>query len=376
MATEATKELERKPILWTEPWYIDAHNNIRYTNLIPRLRLVESLPQVQKKRGKHRKLLRKLRKKIPIFRAIYQKMNKFKFQKLSLKFEVLLVTSDNLEQIDYFQGYVMVDDDDPVFTPEHIGYLNNPKVVAVVTTTNQLKQNLIKYGLKKDCFVIPSGVDLKKIKNVYAPPNKNKKTKIVCGYTLPIIYVDEDVKASKRPVHKERNISILLKIMDMVWQKNGDIELWLVGKPAKGIKRIAKTNPRIRLLGYVPHNEIFSIMKNFDIALYAKSLSMGGRHHIKLLEYMACGLPIVAINTEESFPVKEAKSGFVVSTIEEFAEAVLKLADNPDLRSQLGKNGLKYVKDFDWDVIAKRYERVVLIPTLQKLITNKFTHTC
>ncbi len=368
MGTDNKRIKTGKMIVWTEPWYVDAHNNIRYTNLVPRLKLVKSLIQFQKKHTIHGKAIRKLKKKFPTIKKIFNRIEKHRFQKLSMLYRVLLVTSDHLQQIDYFNGYVIVDDDDPEFTSAHMHYLNNDKVLAVVTTTQQLKNNLIKHGLKKQCFVIPSGVDLKMIQKI-APDvsHKENDSDIVCGYVMPYFYLDEGTAEDTKLSHKERSISYLLKAMEIVWKRKKNVKLWLVGKPSRSVELYAKKQPNIRLWGYIPHSQIFSIMKSFDIAIFAKTVDFGGRHHIKLLEYMACGLPIVAVNTSESAPVLEANSGIVASTPEEFAEAIIELANNPALREQLGKNGLEYVKEFDWDVIARRYENEVLLPVLNKI---------
>ncbi len=65
-----------------------------------------------------------------------------------------------------------------------------------------------------------------------------------------------------------------------------------------------------------------------------------GKCALKVLQYMACGLPVVSSATGANAEViEDGVTGFLVSTPAEWADAVEKLLANPDLRSTMGHRG-------------------------------------
>jgi hypothetical protein len=62
-----------------------------------------------------------------------------------------------------------------------------------------------------------------------------------------------------------------------------------------------------------------------------------GKCGLKVLQYMAAGLPVVAnsVGVHRTM-IDHGHSGFLVDTPEEWAEAVALLADNPSLRQSMG----------------------------------------
>lgn len=78
--------------------------------------------------------------------------------------------------------------------------------------------------------------------------------------------------------------------------------------------------------GYVKHDELPRWLHQAKLCLFPQDISLGGRFPIKLVEYMACGRPIVATNASESWPVKEAGAGLTVPpSVEEIASAIISL---------------------------------------------------
>ncbi len=71
-----------------------------------------------------------------------------------------------------------------------------------------------------------------------------------------------------------------------------------------------------------------------------------GKCGLKVLQYMAAGLPVVA-NPIGVTPqlVIHGKTGFLASTAAEWAEAIARLAANPELRRQMGAAGRKIVEE-------------------------------
>lgn len=71
-----------------------------------------------------------------------------------------------------------------------------------------------------------------------------------------------------------------------------------------------------------------------------------GKCGYKLIQYMACGLPVVAspvgVNTTI---VRPDENGWLADTPEQWAAAISRLAEDPSLRQQMGAAGRKQVED-------------------------------
>lgn len=71
-----------------------------------------------------------------------------------------------------------------------------------------------------------------------------------------------------------------------------------------------------------------------------------GKCGYKLIQYMACGLPVVASGVGVNLDiVKDGESGFLVNTSTEWINALRKLLADKLLRSRLGFNGRQLVED-------------------------------
>jgi glycosyltransferase involved in cell wall biosynthesis len=90
-----------------------------------------------------------------------------------------------------------------------------------------------------------------------------------------------------------------------------------------------------------------------------------GKCGLKVLQYMAAGLPVVAnpVGIHADL-VRHGESGFLAETPAEWAEAVLELAHNPPLRRRLGEAGRLRVER-EYSVAAGAGRWAVLLQGLQ-----------
>ena len=79
---------------------------------------------------------------------------------------------------------------------------------------------------------------------------------------------------------------------------------------------------------------------------------------IKLFEYMACEIPVIASNFPEiSKVVKEADCGILVdpTNIDEIANAITYLLEHPEEAERMGENGRKAVEEkYNWEKMEER----------------------
>ncbi|NJO07064.1 MAG: glycosyltransferase, partial [Chloroflexaceae bacterium] len=97
-------------------------------------------------------------------------------------------------------------------------------------------------------------------------------------------------------------------------------------------------------------------------AAYIVPLRMGGGIRLKLLEALAMQLPVVS-TTMGAEGVPELRGGthlLLADTPRTFANAVLLLLGQPEMRRQMGRQGRALVQAaYDWDVIVPRLEAVL-----------------
>ncbi len=251
-----------------------------------------------------------------------------------------------VRQIEYFRGPVIVDIDDPTFTAAEIKLLNQANVQLVVTTTRQLRRQLGRAGCQKPIAVIPSGWNPENL--ALSSPADQQAGKpagrLVIGCCAPYL--------------KPLDIKLLLDSLGIIKQRLSDFEIWLIGQAGPWLNDYLEQYSEIKLLGYKPHRQLLQFVSGFDIAVYPRTVDYGGRFSIKLIEYLGCGIPVVANSVAEAFLVQEAGGGLVVDKTG-FAEAILKLAVDPQLRRRLGDKGRRYAADYSWEGIAQRYRREV-----------------
>lgn len=122
---------------------------------------------------------------------------------------------------------------------------------------------------------------------------------------------------------------------------------------------------RFIFTGVVAYNRVPIYINASDVCtapfILARNAKIG-LSPLKLYEYMACGKPVVASNISGVSDALEASRGGVPVLPENpgaLSEAVIKLLENPDLRSKLGSKGLSYVtENYSWYSVAKQVDWV------------------
>jgi len=102
-------------------------------------------------------------------------------------------------------------------------------------------------------------------------------------------------------------------------------------------------------LGTLPWTEGTEVddIKKFDIGIMplADGSFERGKCGYKIIQYMACGLPVVAspVGVNRQL-IEHGVNGFLAETLDEWTDAINTLLENEQLRIQMGKAGLEKVK--------------------------------
>ncbi len=278
----------------------------------------------------------------------------------------LLFTFD-LHQIPEWprQKSVVVDLDDPIFSPAEVKLLNLPQVKAVIVTTQKAKTIFQELGVVQPIYVIAQGAEMEYInaKNVERIRLEFKgKDDIVVGYHAAILSLSSDSLRSIR--QRIDDLDFLFSTVEQARKDEPRIKLWLFGKPSKSVKKYVfqRKNSWIKLFGYVPLSRILNYVSNFDIGAYPRTTMDFVRFRVKIAHYMACRVPVVSTGAEETMAglIREARCGIVCNSGEDFSGALVKLAQSPQLRQNLGEAGHRYASEnLNWSMLIKHYEELL-----------------
>jgi glycosyltransferase involved in cell wall biosynthesis len=151
---------------------------------------------------------------------------------------------------------------------------------------------------------------------------------------------------------------LIEEIMPLIWARNPDVRLEVVGDaPTGAIRRLAaKHAPRIVATGYVP--DVRPYLYRATISVNPLVYGVGIQN--KLLEAMATATPVVT--TPIGCSALQARDGehvLVAAGPETFAAQVTRLLDDPALRARIGASGREYVeRHHAWSAVARSLERV------------------
>lgn len=145
-------------------------------------------------------------------------------------------------------------------------------------------------------------------------------------------------------------------ILPLIQKRHPDATFFIVGNhPTEQVRKLA-AQKGVVVTGYVP-----DIRPYFEKAsVFVAPLRAGSGIQTKNLEAMAMGTPIVTTSIGAmGMEVEIDKELLIADTPEIFAERVIHLIDNPEIRQNLANAGRKRVKaSYDWPVLVERLEQV------------------
>jgi 1,2-diacylglycerol 3-alpha-glucosyltransferase len=164
---------------------------------------------------------------------------------------------------------------------------------------------------------------------------------------------------------KEKKITDILKWLQILLEKDPDIQLVIVGDGLyrqKLEKLTSKMNLEnaVTFVGKVPPDEVYRF---YNIGTVFVSASDFEVNSLAYLEAMACGLPIICRKDLCLKGILEhGVNGYSFETGNEFCRYILQLLDNDDLRLEIGHNAREMSSRFSdrqfVDSMFELYERI------------------
>lgn len=145
-------------------------------------------------------------------------------------------------------------------------------------------------------------------------------------------------------------------------QTNSPYKLVITGRKAWGASQIENKihnlglKEEIILTGYVSIDELVALYNLANVFVHLSLYEGFGRPP---LEAMACGTPVITSNAT-SLPEVVGEAAILVNpyNVKEIAKAIMEVVSNLQLREELRKKGLRQVKKFDWEKIARKTIKV------------------
>lgn len=217
------------------------------------------------------------------------------------------------------------------------------------------------YGMSKDkVILLPNGVDAMKF-NIDVDCDNLRKT-LGLENTKVILFVGR--------FSRVRGLEYLIRAMPNIVAKEPNARLILLGEGSEKRKlavlsRRLKIGKFVMFMSEVEHNAMPAYISLAAVAigpLTAFPISMGTMP-IKVIEYMACGKPVVGcFNGAAKDLILDGYNGLLITpeSADELSSAVLRLLSDGDLAKKLGMNARKHVEAFfDWNVITEKLEQIL-----------------
>ncbi|MBU1317618.1 MAG: glycosyltransferase [candidate division Zixibacteria bacterium] len=146
-------------------------------------------------------------------------------------------------------------------------------------------------------------------------------------------------------------------ILPLIEEKVPDVEFWIVGRdPEPQVLELAKSRKNVKVTGFVE-----DMREYFDRAMiYVSPLISGAGIKNKILEAWSMEKAVVATSMScDGIDVVDGEDIIVADSPTDFANSVIRLIKNGDLRTRLGANARKKVIDrYSWESQAAQFEEL------------------
>ncbi len=209
-----------------------------------------------------------------------------------------------------------------------------------ISVTDNDAEALKKEFVGAQPVVVNTGINLD-----FFRPNKkvgDPKKLIFVGYFL-------------HPPNVDAMCNFVRNILPIVWEKEPDIELSIVGKdPTSEV--LALRSKRVHVTGFVP--DIRPLMK--DAGIFIVPIRVGAGFRGKILEAWAMGLPVVSTTiAADGFVLRPNDNIVIADTSIDFANAIVTLVNDKALREKVGLQGRQTAEQlYGWDSKIKLLESI------------------
>ena len=218
----------------------------------------------------------------------------------------------------------------------------------LISPSHLIKKTLIEENVRAPIKVVSNGIDLSKYQ-------QEAKT---------------DINETPRLIHTgrisfEKNVDVLLKAFTLILEKIPNATLDIVGDgPALHSLKVEAEQlgiaNQVKFHGFVPHDTLVKIYKEYDLFLTASTMETQG---LVVLEAITCGLPCVGTDAF-ALPelIQHGKNGYLAAPFDhiETANRAVEILQDKNKYLEFSKAGLEIAKSHNVfgcaDEMQKAYE--------------------
>lgn len=222
-----------------------------------------------------------------------------------------------------------------------------------IAPSEKIRQLLKKYGVVKPISVLPTGLDLKRF------DQRLKKNKVRGKYRIK---PDEKVLLYVGRLGKEKNISLIVKSVQLLKDKGLKVKLLIVGDgPDKAsLQNLVKNlqlSHEVIFTGYLRGQAVVASYQAADLFVFASKTDTQG---LVMLEAAASGLPIVAVKDAAFTNVLiNGQNGFAVSQDPKiFADKIIKILADKKLYLKMSAYSSHLAREFTSQKQAQKLEKL------------------
>jgi glycosyltransferase involved in cell wall biosynthesis len=217
-------------------------------------------------------------------------------------------------------------------------WLSHYRSVPTITVSESTKHDLEQLGFKR-VFIVRNGLDVKPLDAI---PKKSERPTVIFLGRMKRAKKPQDVVEAFRLVKKEVK----------------DAQLWMVGDGY--LRRKLKDKAKdVNFFGFVNgKTKVELLRKAWIIAVPGVREGWGQ----VVTQANACATPAVGYDIPGlRDSIKHEYNGLLVERgdIQTFAEAMVKLLTDEELRLRLSRNAIEWAKRFNWDRSTEEFERVI-----------------
>jgi glycosyltransferase involved in cell wall biosynthesis len=222
--------------------------------------------------------------------------------------------------------------------------LENAKWICS-TSKVMASQTLRLANVREKISVVPFGVDTQVFSRKSEPVNLSLVRIGIVKTLEPKYGIDALIRAFAQVLNTLKNKNSGIEIELHIYGKGYQQALLEALSQSLGVKE------KVFFHGFIQHEKVPQALQELEI-FAAPSREDSESFGVAVIEASSCGLPVVVTNVG-GLPevVKNDLTGIIVEkdNIEQLAQALQKLVENPDLRSKMGTNGRAWVEqNYEW----------------------------
>jgi len=231
------------------------------------------------------------------------------------------------------------------------GFLKNfcNKCDLIIAPSSSIQRVIKSYGTQTPIQVVPNGIDITRFQEIKDLSTPRILSGLKPNYKI-IIYTGR--------VAYEKNIDFIVKAFKIALTEYPEAYLLIVG-PGPALGSLIKLSARIGLTGNiiftgeVPYNQIRNYYHAADFFMTASKTEV---HPLVILEALAAGLPVVAIDAiGTSDIITQNKTGYLTrENLDEFAKKIVYLLKNPVRLNIMSRNAIRKSNDYSIPTTAKK----------------------